>query len=160
MAEQENKVYAIALNYYEQLLPVIPVNDVLVRLLPKRVINLDDKQLIKSEKTDRRQAELLLDSYILKRTQSGEEDVFYTLLEVMYESGKCDSLVKKIYKDLGKSPPATSKLAKPIVCVCVRACVCVCACMCAVCVQCSNVGIRYELLGYWICVIFKIFICS
>ena len=110
MAEQENKVYAIALNYYEQLLPVIPVNDVLVRLLPKRVINLDDKQLIKAEKTNKRQAELLLDNYILKRTQSGEEDVFYTLLEVMYESGKCDSLVKKIYKDLGKSPPATGKL--------------------------------------------------
>ena len=130
MAEQENKVYAIALNYYEQLLPVIQVNDVLVRLLPKRVINLDDKQLIKSEKTDRRQAELLLDNYILKRTQSGEEDVFYALLEVMYESGKCDSLVKKIYKDLGKSPPATGKLAKPVVWVRACVCVCVCACVC------------------------------
>ena len=110
--EQENKVFEIALNYYEQLLPVIPVNEVLIKLLARRIINLDDKQLIKAEKTDRKQTEFLLDSYILNRTQSGEEDVFYTLLEVMYESGKCDSLVKKIYKDLGKSPPAASKLAK------------------------------------------------
>lgn len=109
--EQENQVYGIALNYYEQLLPVIPVDEVLVKLFAKRIINLEDKQLIKAEKTNKRQAECILDNHILKRTQSGEEDVFYTLLEAMYDSGKCDSLVKKIYKDLGKSPPATSKLA-------------------------------------------------
>ena len=106
MSVPESKAYAVALSYYDQLLPVIPVDEVVVKLIPKRVINLDDKQLIKAEKSQKKQAEYLLDNYIIKRVQTGEEDVLYTLLEAMSESGKCDSLVKKIYKDLGKSPPS------------------------------------------------------
>ena len=107
--EQENKVYEVALTYYEQLLPVIPVDDVVVKLIPKRIINFDDKQLIKAEKSSRRQAEYLLDNYIMKRIQGGDEDVFYILLDAMRESGKCNNLVKKIYASLGKSLPDTGQ---------------------------------------------------
>ena len=106
MALPECKAYQVALSYYDQLISVIPVDEVVVKLIPKRIINLDDKQLIKAEKSKKSQAEYLLDNYILKRVYSGEEDVLYALLEAMKESGKCDSLVMKIYKDLGKSPPA------------------------------------------------------
>ena len=102
----ECKAYEVALSYYDQLVSVIPIDEVMVKLIPKRIINLDDKQLIKAEKSQKTQVEYLLDKYIMKRVQSGEEDVLYILLEAMRESGKCDSLVKKIYKDLGKSPPA------------------------------------------------------
>ena len=105
MTAQENKAYEVALSYYDQLLPVIPVDEVLVKLIPKRIINLDDKQLIKAEKTSKKQAEYLLDNYILKRIQTGEDRILFILLEAMRESGKCDSLVKKIYKDLGIDPP-------------------------------------------------------
>ena len=105
MAAPENKAYEVALSYYDQLLPIIPVHEVLVKLIPKKIINLDDKQLIKSEKTSQQQAEYLLDNYILKRIQTGEDHILSILLEAMRESGKCDSLVKKIYKDWGREPP-------------------------------------------------------
>lgn len=109
MAEQENKAYGVVLNNYEQLLNVIPVSEVLAKLLSRRIISIDDKQLIKAEKSDKRQAEYLLDNYIIKRTQSGEEEVLCILLEAMNESGKCDSLVKKMYNELGKSPPVVGQ---------------------------------------------------
>lgn len=112
MAKPESNVYEVALNHYEQLLLLIPVDEVARKLLSKQIIDLNDKQLINAEKSDKKRAEYLLDHYILKRVESGEHNVFYILLEAMNESGKCDSLVKKIYKDLGKSPPSTGKLFK------------------------------------------------
>jgi len=104
----ESEVSEVALSYYEQLVAAIPVDEVLVKFIPKKIINFDDKQLIKAEKSDKKQAEFLLDNYIMKRIQGGDESVFYTLLEAMRDSRKCDNLVKKIYTSLGKPLPPQS----------------------------------------------------
>ena len=140
MAAPENKPFEVALSYYDQLLPVIPVDEVLVKLIPTRIINLDDKQLIKAEKTSKKQAEYLLDHYILKRIQTGEDHILFILLEAMRESGKCDSLVKKIYKDLGMDLSQCTRM-------CVRVCVCsvylysMCMCLCSGCVFVCVMGV-------------------
>jgi len=105
MADEEPKAYKVAMDNYEKLVNVIPVEEVLRKLLTKRVINLSDKQIIMSEKSDVSRAECLIDNYIMRRLSTGEDGPLLTLLDAMRESGKCDDIVKKIYKELGMEMP-------------------------------------------------------
>ena len=102
---EEPEAYKVAMDNYDKLVNVIPVEEVLRKLLTKRVINLSDKQIIMSEKSDVKRAECLLDNYIMKRLSTGEDGPLLTLLDAMGESGKCDDLVKKIYQELGMELP-------------------------------------------------------
>jgi len=103
--EEEPQVFKVAMDNYEQLVNVIPVEEVLRKLLTKRVINFSDKQIIMSEKSDVNRAECLVDKYIIPRLSTGEDVPFLDLLDAMRESGKCDKLVKKIYEELGREAP-------------------------------------------------------
>ena len=103
--ETEPKAYGVAMDNYEQLVNTIPVEEVLRKLLTKRVINLSDKQIIMSGKSDVNRAECLLDNHIMKQLSVGQDRPFLDLLDAMRESGKCDDLVKKIYQKLGMEMP-------------------------------------------------------
>ena len=103
--ETEPKAYGVAMDNYEQLVNTIPVEEVLRKLLTKRVINFSDKQIIMSEKSDVNRAECLLENHIMNQLIAEEDGPFLALLDAMRESGKCDNLVKKIYQKLGMEMP-------------------------------------------------------
>ena len=112
MVENASKsVSDVAVSNYDQLIEAMAatIGSILNKLVTLEVINHSDKQLISSEKSDKLQAEKLLDKFILNRIESGESEVFFTLLKVLNETGRCNNVVSKIYADLGKPPPPLSE---------------------------------------------------
>ena len=141
MAKNTSKsVNDVALENYDVLVEAVSstISDDLLlrRLMSLNVINSDNKQLIRNEKTNNLQAECLLEKFILNRVQSGEDEVLFTLLTVLGETGKCNGVVTKICNELGWAlPPLGQYCVHVCVCVHVYVCVCMCVCVC-VCVHC------------------------
>ena len=104
-SEEENKVYEVAMDNYDKLVNVMPTEEILRKLLPKRVISISDKQVIMSEKSDVLRAECLLEKYVLNRAEAGDNGPVLAVFDAMRESGKCDDLVRKIYNELGMELP-------------------------------------------------------
>ena len=97
----------IALDNYDELVQSVAsvINDILRKLISHNIISLDNKQLVNNQETDVLKAECLLDKFIFNRVSSGEDNVFFTFLEILAETRKCNSVVKKIYSDLGRPIP-------------------------------------------------------
>ena len=87
------------------------------RLISLNVITSDNKQLIRNEKTNILQAECLLDKFILNRVHSGEDEVLFTLLDVLGETGKCNDVVTKICTELDRPLPQLGQYC--VCCMCV-----------------------------------------
>jgi len=104
-AEKENKVYEVAMDNYDKLVSVMPTEEVLRKLLTKRVITISDKQVIASEKSDVLRAECLLEKYVLNRAETGDNGPILAVFDAMRESGKCDDLLGVIYNELGMELP-------------------------------------------------------
>ena len=102
------QVSEVAVDNYDVLVQAVAVtiNEVLRKLVSVKVITIDNKQLIKNEKSNLLQAECLLDKFILNRIEIGEDEVFFKLLQALIETGKCRSTVSKIYSDLGQPLPS------------------------------------------------------
>ena len=131
MAENTSKsVNDVAVECYEELTQSVASvisDDVLLRkLMSIKVITSDNKQLIRNQQSNILQAECLLDKFILNRVESGEDEVLFTLLKVLSETGKCNSVVRKIYTELGRPLPPLGQYD----CVCVCVCVCLSVCVC------------------------------
>ena len=108
MADNTAKsVNDVALDHYDELVQAVAnvINDILRKLISHGIISLDNKQLISNQGTDILKAECLLDKFIFNRVGSGEDDVFFTFLKILTETRRCNSVVKKIYNDLGKPIP-------------------------------------------------------
>ena len=111
MADQLTKsVREVAVENYDGLTEAVASkisddSDVLLRrLMALSIINKDNKQFIMNEKSDVLRAECLLDRFILNRVESGEDEVLFTLLGVLRETGECN-VVSKIYTELGRPLP-------------------------------------------------------
>ena len=108
MAENTAKsVNDVALDNYGELVQAVAsvINDIPRKLVSHNIISLDNKQLINNQDSDVLKAECLLDKFIFNRVSSGEDNIFFTFLEILTETRKCNSVVKKIYSDLGKPIP-------------------------------------------------------
>lgn len=108
MAENTAKsVNDVALDNYDELVQAVAnvINDIVRKLISHGIISIDNKQLISNQGTDILKAECLLDKFIFNRVGSGEDGVFFTFLKILTETRKCNSVVKKIYNDLGKPIP-------------------------------------------------------
>ena len=113
MAEDSSKgISDVTVANYDKLTAAVAanINSVLNKLVTLQVINANDKQLIKKQDNNQLQAECLLDKFILGRIGSGEGEVFFTLLKVLSDTGKCSDVVNKIYAELGISPPPVGQL--------------------------------------------------
>ena len=111
MAEQPTKtVSEVAVENYDKLTEAVASkissgsDELLRRLIALKVITNDNKQLIRNEKSDMLQAECLLDKYILNRVESGENEVLFTLLGALRETGELD-VVSKICDELRRPLP-------------------------------------------------------
>ena len=132
MAENTSKsVSDVAVENYGELVEAVAgtIGDdlLLARLISSKVITSDNKQFIRNEKSYILQAECLLDKFILNRVQSGEGEVLFTLLEVLGATGKCNSVVSKIYTELHRPLPPLGQYG---LCLCVYVCVRVCVYVC------------------------------
>ena len=79
----------------EDLCNALPINDLLPKMISKRVISFQDKDEIRSERTDRDKVQLFL-SKLTGEMASGENERFYRFVNVMKESPKCNFLVKRM----------------------------------------------------------------
>ena len=73
----------------------LPIDDLLPKMISKRVIDFHDKNEIRSERTDRDKVDLFI-SKLMKEMSSRENKRFYKFIEAMKESPKCDFLVRRM----------------------------------------------------------------
>ena len=94
----------------DDLCKALPIDDLLPKMISKRVIDIQEKTDIRCESTDRDKVDLFI-SKLSKEMQLGENNRFYNFMKVMKESRKCDFLVERMngwinhYKG-GTSPTA------------------------------------------------------
>ena len=92
---QSTPEYSALTEMTEDLYSALPIDDLLPKMISKRVITFHEKTDIRSGRTDRDQ----VDKFISKLTgemNCGVNDRFYKFIEAMEESPKCDFLVKRM----------------------------------------------------------------
>ena len=105
---QHSAEYNALIKMTEDLCNALPINDLLPKMISKRVINFHDKDEIRSERTDRGKVDLFI-SKLTGEIASGENGRFYNFIKVMKESPKCNFLVKRMegwishYQQLSRS---------------------------------------------------------
>ena len=109
---EEGKQYTAEYNALtemtEDLCNALPIDDLLPKMIAKRVITFQDKAEIRAERTNRDKVELFI-SKLTGEMISGENKRFYKVInEVMKESPKCDFLVKRMKKWIGHYTAAWS----------------------------------------------------
>ena len=98
----------------QDLCNALPINDLLPKMISKRVISFQDKDEIRSERTDRDKVDLFI-SKLTGELMSGENERFYKFINVMKGSPKCNFLVERMegwishYKS-GTPPPGSGEL--------------------------------------------------
>ena len=92
---QHSAEYNALMEMTEDLCNALPINDLLPKMISKRVISFQDKDEIRSERTDRDKVQLFL-SKLTGEMASGENERFYRFIIVMKESPKCNFLVKRM----------------------------------------------------------------
>ena len=96
--EENNQLsaeYNALMEMTEDLCNALPITDLLPKMISKRVISFQDKDEIRSERTDRDKVQLFL-SKLAGEMASGENERFYRFTNVMKESPKCNFLVKRM----------------------------------------------------------------
>ena len=106
---QNTAEYDAMIAMTEDLYNALPIDDLLPKMISKRVINFNDKAEIRSGRTDREKVEIFL-SKLVGEMASGENKRFYDLINVMKESPKCVWLVTKMegwisHYEKGTPPP-------------------------------------------------------
>ena len=108
--KQHTSEYNALIKMTEDLCNALPIGDLLPKMISKRVISFQDKDEIRSERTDRDKVQLFI-SKLIGEMASGENKRFYNFVRVMKESPKCDFLVKRMegwishYKGLQPASP-------------------------------------------------------
>ena len=116
--KQESPEYNALIEMTNDLCNALPIEDLLPKMITKRVIDFNDKSEIRSERTDRDKVQLFM-SKLTGEMVSGENKRFYNFLDVMKGSSKCGFLVERMegwishYK-FGTSPPI--RAGKRVVC--------------------------------------------
>ena len=106
---QHSAEYNALIKMTEDLCNALPINDLLPKMISKRVINFHDKEEIRSQRTDRDKVDLFI-SKLTGEMASGENGRFYNFVKVMKESPKCNFLVNRMegwiskYQQLSRSP--------------------------------------------------------
>ena len=98
----------------QDLCNALPINDLLPKMIIKRVISFQDKDEIRSERTDRDKVDLFI-SKLNGELISGENERFYKFINVMKESPKCNFLVKRMegwisHYESGTPPPGSGEI--------------------------------------------------
>ena len=109
---QNTAEYDALIEMTEDLYNALPINELLPKMISKRVIDFQEKADIRSERTDRDKVGLFLSKLIGPMT-SGENTRFYSFIEVMKGSPKCNFLVHRLqgwisHFKTGTPPPTTS----------------------------------------------------
>ena len=112
--------YNALIEMTEDLCNALPIDDLLPKMISKRVITIQDKTEIRGERIDRDKVQLLI-SKLTGEMASGENKRFYDFIKVMNESPKCKFLVKRMEEwinqhkqlsrsstQIGSSPSTTS----------------------------------------------------
>ena len=115
--EEENQYsaeYNALITMTEDLCKALPIDDLLPKMISKRVINFQDKNDIRSERTDRDKVDLFI-SKLSKEVGSGENERFYKFINAMKQSTKCDFLVKRMeawisHYTTGTPPPRSGEI--------------------------------------------------
>ena len=87
--------YNALIEITEDLYNALPIDDLLPKMISKRVIDFNEKAEIRSGSTDRDKVDIFI-SKLTGQMASGENERFYKFIEVMKESPKCNFLVKKM----------------------------------------------------------------
>ena len=87
---------------YDTLLK-LPINSILGLLFSKRVITLEDKQIIEAESLERKRVTYLLDKVLLRSLEMGYSDKYKSFIEVLKQGGEDDGdvILEKLARDLG-----------------------------------------------------------
>ena len=112
--EQYSAEYNALTTMTNDLCTALPINDLLPKMISKRVITIDDKNEIRSERTDRDKVDLFI-SKLSKEVGSRENERFYNFIKVMKESPKCNFLVKRMegwisHYTTGTAPPGSGEM--------------------------------------------------
>ena len=93
--KQYSAEYNALIKMTEDLCNALPIDDLLPKMISKRVIDFQEKTDIRAERTDRKKVELFI-SKLTGEMITGENKRFYKFIEAMKESPKCDFLVKRM----------------------------------------------------------------
>ena len=93
--KQYSAEYNALIKMTEDLCNALPIDDLLPKMISKRVIDFQEKTDIRAERTDRKKVELFI-SKLTGEMDAGENKRFYKFIEAMKESPKCDFLVKRM----------------------------------------------------------------
>ena len=108
--KQYTAEYNALIEMTEDLCNALPIDDLLPKMIAKRVITFQDKAEIRAERTGRDKVELFI-SKLTGEMDSGENKRFYKFIDVMKESPKCDVLVKRMEKRISHYTAARSSHA-------------------------------------------------
>ena len=87
--------------FYEKICNVLPVDELLPKLVKERVITVNDKARISANgKTEFERSQYLLDYYIARPLSTGDLSFFNKLLDIMLNSSKSNFLVDEIQRQL------------------------------------------------------------
>ena len=87
--------------FYEKMCSVLPVNELLPKLVAEQVIDVNDKKIISATgKTEFERSQYLLDYYIARPLYVGDSSFFNKLLGLMSTSSKCSFLIDPIQYQL------------------------------------------------------------
>ena len=93
--KQYSAEYNALIKMNEDLCNALPIDDLLPKMISKRVIDFREKTDIREEGTDRKKVDLFI-SKLTREMITGENGRFYKLIEAMKESSKCDFLVRRM----------------------------------------------------------------
>ena len=90
--------------FYEKICRVLPVDELLPKLVTERVIEVNDKTRISAcGKTEFERSQYLLDYFIARPLSGGDTSLFYKLLDIMSTSSKCEFLIPKMQCQLSST---------------------------------------------------------
>ena len=112
--EQHTPEYNALLEMTEDLCNALPINDLIPKMISKRVITFQDKENIRTGPTDREKVDIFI-SILTKELVSRENKRFYNFIKVMKESPKCDFLVERMERKLGKISQSQLQGTPPVV---------------------------------------------
>ena len=93
----------------ETLCTALPIDDLLTKMITKRVIDFNEKAEIRSGRTESEKVDIFI-SKLSREMASGENVRFYNFIKVMKESPKCNFLVTTMegwisHYEKGTPPP-------------------------------------------------------
>ena len=90
--------------FYEKICSVLPVNELLPKLVAERIIDVNDKKVISATgKTEYERSQYLLDYYIARPLYVGDSSFLNKLLGLMSTSSKCSFLIDPIKYQLSNT---------------------------------------------------------